>query len=203
MIEERVERLLVGYARSIGRPFALPVPVEHIVEAFLDLQILWEPIERHDGREVLAKLQPFEKRIVYNETYLALFNDTPGLERTTMAHEAGHWDLHFDKSLLAQSALPGLEEPPTYAVCRDGAKTWQERHAHSYMSYLLMPRDLLLPLIAGVNLLNWPALYELREFLGVTITALTIRLQGLGVLYVGSGGTLHESKEVHDGQMSL
>jgi hypothetical protein len=202
-IEERASHLLRRYAQWSGCHIDLPVPVDKIAEGYLDLHLLWEPINPVGPREVIAKLQPFERQVVFNETHLPLFESTVGLERTTLAHEVGHWELHFDQSLLSQFALPGLNQSHSYSVYRDGTKDRRERQAHSYMGYLLMPHSLLMPVLKQFDLLSWSSLYQLRDFLEVTITALNIRLQNLGVLYVGPDGKLYESREVYDGQMKL
>lgn len=200
-IEERADLLLDRYAQFSGRRIEIPVPVERIAEDCLDLISLWEPIQSKNGRQALAKLKPMERRVIFNETYLSLFGGTPGLERTTLGHEIGHWELHFDKSLLKQPGLPGFGEVDSYVTYKDGAKTPEEWQAHAFMGYLLMPRSLLLPLIRGKDLLNWHELYQLRDQLQVTISALTVRLQALNLVYVLDNGDLVESKEVHNGQM--
>lgn len=202
MIENRADALLSQYVRQSGRQIDFPIPVDRIAEYYLDLKLLWEPIPE-EGRGILAKLQPFKKTVVFNETHLAWIDGIQGLERTILAHEIGHWDLHFDKTLLNQPALPGFTQPTSYAVYRDETKTNQDRQAHSFMGYFLMPSSLLIPAIRQVNLLNWHDLYGLRELLQVTITALTVRLQGMGLLYVDPSSQLYESKGVHDGQMRL
>ena len=47
-----------------------------------------------------------------------------------------------------------------------------------------MPAPLLRETIQGVDLLNWPNLYRLRNLFQVTITALTVRLTRLNLLDV-------------------
>ncbi len=137
----------------------------------------------HESAEevILAGLAPRTKRIVFNETRFAMFEETPGLYRTVLAHEAGHWELHADKSLAAQLSLDGMD-PGFQCLYRKGstADTWDERNAHRFMSYLLMPADLLAPAVKGLNLSNWRDLYRLRDLFGVTITALLVRLETMG-----------------------
>ena len=71
------------------------------------------------------------------------------------------------------------------------------------MAYLLMPTSLLLETIQGVDLLNWPNLYRLRDLFQVTITALTVRLTRLNLLYVADDKQLFPSRQEYDGQMRL
>ena len=71
------------------------------------------------------------------------------------------------------------------------------------MGFLLMPTSLLLETIQGVDLLNWPNLYRLRDLFQVTITALTVRLTRLNLLYVADDKQLFPSRQEYDGQMRL
>jgi hypothetical protein len=76
--------------RKAGVPVKLPVPVEKIVEQVLGLDIEWDVIEEQPGEQILAGQVAAERKIVLNEKHLALFQAKPGLERSTIGHEAGH-----------------------------------------------------------------------------------------------------------------
>jgi Zn-dependent peptidase ImmA (M78 family) len=103
-----------------------------------------------------------------------------------------------------QSELSGLEGG---YVCRYRQATaeqgFEEIQAHKFMGYVLLPADLLRPLLKGRELLKWGVLYELREACGVTISALVRRLEGMKLLYVDEYRQLHRSKEVARGQGAL
>ena len=71
------------------------------------------------------------------------------------------------------------------------------------MGFLLMPGDLLLEAARKVDLYRWPALYQLRDLFQVTISALSIRLQQLGLLYVTDDGRLFRSRLEYMGQLRL
>ena len=71
------------------------------------------------------------------------------------------------------------------------------------MSFLLMPSSLLWDAVRDVDLTSWPNLYRLRELFQVTISALTIRLERLGVLYVATDGQLYPSLQEYHGQTRL
>lgn len=71
------------------------------------------------------------------------------------------------------------------------------------MGYLLMPSHLLLSKTRGLNLQRWRALYSLRDEFGVTITAMKVRLEKLGLTYVDDDGIFHESRQAAEGQNSL
>jgi hypothetical protein len=48
-IEELTDRRLREYERKVGKPVALPVPVEEVIEQALDLCILWDVVEERAG----------------------------------------------------------------------------------------------------------------------------------------------------------
>ena len=79
----------------------------------------------------------------------------------------------------------------------------RELQAHRFMGFLLMPSHVLLEAVREVDLLSWPMLYELRDRLQVTITALKVRLERLGLLYVTEDGKLHPSRQEYEGQIRL
>lgn len=72
---------------------ALPVPLDKIVEQTLGLDISWDEIEERSGEMVLGGLMVRSRTVVLNEKHLPLFQSKPGLERSTLGHEAAHWDL--------------------------------------------------------------------------------------------------------------
>jgi Zn-dependent peptidase ImmA (M78 family) len=130
----------------------------------------------------------------------------------TLAHEIGHHELHLLQNGVEQLEMDFTEDgvPLTNDdaavlarsgvsskgyLCRESGsqKDMRETQADRFAGYLLLPEHLLLPAIEGVNLLNWPTLYRLREQFGVSISALTIRLSNLGLLHV-SGKSLYRSE---------
>ena len=61
-----------------------------------------------------------KKTIVLNEKHLKLFEEKPGLKRSTLGHEAAHWDLEH----RANSQTPSLfDEEPEDEVRIDKRKT--------------------------------------------------------------------------------
>ena len=192
-LERLACELLIRYQHSTGRPLAAPITAESILDTTFSADLstpLWDAIPEAPGRTVLAGLAPSERLIVLNETRRQLITETPGLYNTTVAHELAHWMLHVDRAAVGQATLPGLRYELSFTCVRDDASTWDEKNAHRYMGYLLMPRDLLLPAAQSTDLSSWPAVYSLREQFNVTITALTIRLQELGLAYVDRDGVL-------------
>lgn len=201
-IEERALTMLARYSQQYEEVGSPPVPLDHIVEHLLDLKIVWAGLPADGDAVALGGLAPKARTIVLNETNLAMFEKTIGLENFTIAHEIGHWDLHFDENATPNLVLPDFEYPLEF-ICRSGDKSWDEKNADRYASYLLMPKKLILSAVKSRALTTWPTLYALRDLFKVSISALTIRLQELNLLYVDSEGNLYPSKQAYEGQTSL
>ena len=108
-IERRANRLLGRYEAQYEPISNPPIPVECILEDVLDLGILWDTIPEEPGQSILAGLDPNNKTVVFNESRLALIEETPGLYNTVLGHEAGHWEAHVDPALLDQTPLPHFD----------------------------------------------------------------------------------------------
>lgn len=202
---ERAADLLLGrYETEYGAVTNPPVPVERIMEDTLDLAILWESVPEPDGQSILAALQPDARTVVFNEARRALIIETQGLYNTVLGHEAGHWELHVDRSRQTQQHLPDLD-PGAKCLYRSSGPGGglRERQAHRFMGYLLMPTDMLLESIRGEELTSWSTLYRLRNEFQVTITALTVRLSRLNLLHVTEDGDLYPSREEYEGQLRI
>ena len=203
-LEGMATRLLLRYDSLYGAVSSPPVPVERILEDVLDLSILWDDISEHPHQSILAALEPGSKTVVFNESRRMLLTDTPGLYYTVLAHEAGHWEVHVDHGHLAQRPLPNLGRDFSCLYRSSGpGQDLREVQAHRFMGFLLMPSNLLMEATRDVDLLSWPTLYGLRDRLQVTITALKVRLERLGLLYVTEDGELYPSRQEYEGQMRL
>ncbi len=179
--------MLDRYAWEI-EPIAIPpVPVEKIADFLLDLSLEWLDIPDTVEEPILAYLQPDSKTIRLNERRLAYFEQYPGTYEYTLAHEIGHYQLHVTTA--------GRRPDQFYVYrYRQTTKNRRERQAERFASYLLMPAYLLLPAIKGINLQRWPELYRLRDQFKVSITALMIRLEELGYVYVAGNRRLYPTK---------
>ncbi len=203
-IEDKALRLLNRYEIDFGVVESPPVPVEDIADGLLDLRLLWDSVSEPPGTTVLAGLDPQKRMIKFNESRRRVIEETPGLYNTVLGHEIGHWELHVDPEMASQQQLPQLEG--TYeclyqeSTCTRGPK---ETQAHRFMGFLLMPSHLLREAIRDVELTTWVNLYRLRNLFQVTISALRIRLERLGVLYVASDGQLYPSEQEYHGQTRL
>lgn len=202
MVETRAWQTLARFCQSSGQSLSLPVPVERIAEDLYDFGLLWEPIPEPEGRTVLAGLAPQDRVIVFNETRRALFDATPFLYRTVLAHEIGHWELHVDKDTLHHPCLPGFERTLSF-VCHSVDDAWEERHAHWFASHLLLPRSLLQDIIPRDHRYSYSEIYALRDQCQVTITMMTIALERIGIAYIDNDGRIHPSKQEALGQTRL
>jgi len=72
-----------------------------------------------------------------------------------------------------------------------------------YAAAILMPKDLLRAEVDKIDRTRWSNLYRIAEQFDVTISALKVRLQQLGLLYMAKDGRLHESPTHAEGQISL
>lgn len=201
-LEGMANHLLGRYESQYGAVSRAPVPVERILEDVLDLNILWDKLSEPPGRSILAELDSSLKTVVFNESRRRLIAETPGLYYTILAHEAGHWEAHVDHALLAQSPLPGFE-PYMKCLYRGSGpgQDLREVQAHRFMGFLLMPSPILLEAVRDVDLQSWPNLYKLRDLFQVTISALKIRLERLGLVYVTEERGLYPSRQEYEGQM--
>jgi hypothetical protein len=108
-IESKTSDRIRRYESLTKTTVRVPVPVEKIVEQVLGLSISWDEIEEREGEMVFGGLLARSKTIVLNEKHLKLFEEKPGLERSTLGHEAAHWDLEH----RAEAGMPSLfEEEP-------------------------------------------------------------------------------------------
>jgi IrrE N-terminal-like domain len=201
-LERFANDLLDIYQTQSGSLLRPPIQADLVAES-IGLNLLWEEIIEEPETTVCAEVRPDERLIVVNEHRRGLLESNPGLYNTTVAHELGHWWLHVDHAALDHEELPGYMHSYAPPCQPDGRDRRDERNAHEFMSYLLMPRSLLLPRTKGMNLQAWPPLYRLRDEFDVTITAMRVRLENLGLTDVDSQRRFHKSKQAAEGQDSL
>ena len=230
-IEDIAQGRLNELEQELGRSLALPIPIDLIAEKILGLDFLWEPIDEQAGEIVFGGLIPKGRLIVLNENRRALFDQKPGLERSTKGHEMGHWDLFVDQGLLDHPALfediqddqifvlrscPAGDVQVIKSLCgspegldilhkidtRADAPD-EARAVNRYAAALAMPQQLIREEALKINRTAWPELYRLAEKFQVTITALTVRLDQLGFLYIDEQRRLYESRDVATGQRTL
>jgi hypothetical protein len=225
VIEEKAEQRLAEYERLAGPLLTPPVPLEKLLHAIYGLTPLWDEIEELSGETVLGGLKPDERLIVLNDKHIGLFEEKPGLERSTLGHEAGHWEFHVDKGTLDHPCLferhrglshrrnSGTGEIEIFAgsdctaqyleAVRRRDSSEEERVVNRFAAALNMPRKLILQAQSECNFLQWRELYDLVPVFDVTISALTTRLQQLNLIYIDENRKIHRSREEAMGQIRL
>lgn len=181
------DRVLESKACELIRRFSirqhwepdLPVPVDEIIEHELDLCIEYAIIAEPPGSIVWGSIEPGRKVVTVNESRLAQLQRYPGLERFTLAHEVGHWTMHVDHGVLHQPSLFG--HGTDIIICRDGDDSVQEQVANRFASFLLMPTDLMLRIIGEHDVGREEGMRALASAIGVSLSALRIRLSKMGV----------------------
>jgi Zn-dependent peptidase ImmA (M78 family) len=201
-IERRANSIIQAYEKRYGT-IPIPVPIEFIVENIVDLVIEWRKIPESAGEVIFAGLAPAQRKIIFNERRKKDYDDKGGLYNTVLAHEVGHWSLHVDAADLGlQTLLPGTEIASQFLLRSTAPTKPIEWQAHTFMSHLLMPYRLLRNYIETEDLCDWNSLYHLRDKFDVTISALVIRLEKMGLIYI-EDKQIYPSEAVARGQGRL
>jgi len=231
-IEARAEERLAQLANSLGRPLSPPIPVDLFIEHVLELDLLWDVIEERPGEMILGAIDPRARQIVINEKHVDLFRQRPGLERFTKLHESGHWDLLTDQTIIDHPQFLEGEDvggPVSFrqsqnncllhvlkALCttKEGVEyvcdlrsraddPYEKRVVNRYAGAVLIPKQLLREDVARKRPQRWPDVYRLAERYEVTPTAMKVRLNELGLVYIDESGTFYGSKAEAVGQQLL
>lgn len=226
-IENLATERLSQLALIFTRPLTPPIPIDLLAEKVLELDFLWEDIDELPGETVLGALYPQKRLIIINERHRTLFDAKPGLERSTKGHEIGHWDLFIDKGALEHPTLFALDDSGPFArrsspvgevtIIRQllslpgGQDVLREiksraddpeeaRAVNRYAAAILMPKHLLRAEVDKIDITRWANLYRIAEQFEVTISALKVRLEHLGLLYVGKDRSLYKNPLQAQGQ---
>ncbi len=229
-IESHAEDRLAQLAKSIGRAVTPPVPIDHFIEHVLELDFLWDEIEERAGEMILGAINPKDRQIVMNDTHAELFHQKEGLERFTKLHEAGHWDLLTDHASLDHPRLIGDDESGLVAFrhSRSGLlhvlkalctshegvqyicdlksradEPDEKRVVNRYAGAVLIPRHLLREDVDRRCPRGWRDAYTLAERYEVSVTAMKVRLNQLGLVYIDDHGKFHRSRAEAEGQQVL
>jgi hypothetical protein len=190
-IEDIAQGRLNELEQELGSPLTLPIPIDLVAEKILGLDFLWEPVDEQPGEIVFGGLIPKRRLIVLNEKRRGLFEQKPGLERSTKGHEMGHWDLFINQSTLDHPELfEGSQNDQIFALRTCPAGDVQvikvlcgspeglellhkidaraddpneARAVNRYAAALSMPRPLLREEALKINRTAWPELYRLAE----------------------------------------
>jgi Zn-dependent peptidase ImmA (M78 family) len=227
-VEDIVAARLADYENSNGK-VAAPVSVDRIIE-HCGLSILYDTIEEKPGETILGGLNTKEKLIVINEQHMKLFEEKPGLERSTKAHELGHWDIYSDKASENECLSFNYGDQTNQVVLRNSKrgplsiilnawidddvyrvyKEYTNRKDHPnvesavdrYANSLLMPEQLVKDYSLTVDLTEWKNLYKMAKHFEVTISSLCVRLQRLNMIYI-KDKKIYRSKGEAMGQKAL
>ena len=104
-IERMADLRLAEYEKKYGDIAGPPVPLEKVIAQVYGLTVLWDNINEQAGEKILGGLMPEKRLIVLNEVHRRLFEEKPGLERSTLGHQVGHWEFHIDKAVLDHPKL--------------------------------------------------------------------------------------------------
>ena len=143
----------------------------------------------------------------------------------------GHWDLFVDVSKLDHPSLFEAAAPAIFAYrsstggqvqimktllsCDDGREIVRQinsradapdeaRCVNRYAAAILMPRTIIVEEARKINRTQWPNLYRLAERFGVSISALSVRLEQFNLVYVDQESKkLYASREEAMGQARL
>jgi hypothetical protein len=232
-IEDVTAQRIRQYEARTGTTVRFPVPVEEIMEQVLNLSILWDEIEEEPGELILAGLNRGTRTIVMNEKHLELFEQKPGLRRSTQGHEGGHADLEgglgnqgpalFEESgeriVKRHSTKTNQQLEVLYELALRNEKAYrllrkitqgqdspdQKSAVDRYQSALLMPKWLLQEAAGRYDLTCWrPDLYALADEAQVNISNLVTRLLRLEMIFIPKA-TKKIYRSVHEfsGQKSL
>ena len=179
-IEAKAEELLRRYGARVGPIEAPPVPIEFIVTEFLGFETR---IENLDEPNTVAFIEPNLKMICLNEQKSDYLNRI-GPE-FTWAHEIGHLELgHFEDD--GRQLSLAIVDDDTRILHREptgGRRPRHEIQADFFAGCLLMPKRLLLREAKKLDLLDSSDIYLLKDRFNVSLTAMKIRLETLGLVY--------------------
>ena len=182
MRDEHLEAIASGLlrrARARGLwDGSAPIPVERLIERLLGVRIEFDYLDDGGGAHVLGKLVIHERTIYINTADRERFELIVGLERYTLAHEAGHFELHVDQGGYLQTNL-GLDLSTDAILCRDGDTSPREYQAERFGAYLLMPEDLVRHAVGSADTSQWSTVLSLRDLFQASGAAMRNRLRFL------------------------
>jgi len=196
-IERKAGELLTDYYKKGISEIIPPIKIDKILELHLNLNVLWESF---NDSAILAGLIPNEKTVVFNDDLKDEFSKNKSRENFTKAHEVGHWVLHVDHSAINANPLPGFSRPYEI-ICRGEVDNWDEKNADRFAGCLLIPKELIAKENTEFN--DWSDIYNIAEKFNVSTTAMKIRLENLGYLFIDENGKFYKSKEESFGQEKL
>jgi hypothetical protein len=144
--EDETAQLLAEYGHKHGMVTAPPVPVDEIVELYLELSLEFLDMRAEFGvDDIHGGLWVNEHRVGIDVSLDPSENPAMlGRYHFTLAHEAGHWRLHrhlFLKKANQPTLLPDDTPRPEY-ICRSSDMARIELQADGFAACLLMPKEM-------------------------------------------------------------
>ncbi|MBL8812484.1 MAG: ImmA/IrrE family metallo-endopeptidase [Planctomycetaceae bacterium] len=144
--EDEAAQLLAEYGHKHGMVTTPPVPVDEIVELYLELSLEFIDMQAEFGvDDIHGALWVNEHRIGIDVRLDPTENPAMlGRYHFTLAHEAGHWRLHrqlFLRKANQPTLLPDAAQRPEY-ICRSSDSEPIEVQANMFASCLLMPKEM-------------------------------------------------------------
>ena len=131
--------LLLGYEDYTGQTLSPPIPVEDIIERYLELDLQYVDFyQKHGLDNVFGALYVKNRTVAISESLLQDNNE--GRLIFTCAHEIGHWCLHSRHVDIAGRA----SGEAGVVLCRTGrtSKLPVEWQADYFAGCLLMPEEM-------------------------------------------------------------
>lgn len=227
-IETRAFEIIRGYEKKTNNKVEPPIPIEKIIMQMYDLYVEWDDIEEEKEITVLGGLASFERKIILNSKHKNLFLSTMGLERSTIGHEAGHWEYDVDKTNLDNDItleLPDIdlyylrssEKYPRITSFRGNIKSEnaqilqmlkkydlpdQARIVNRFSAALNMPIYLINEYLKTNEIQSWVEFYKMKKAFEVSTAALRVRLEQLKLVVI-KDGKFFKNKEEMLGQTVL
>jgi Zn-dependent peptidase ImmA (M78 family) len=138
-IEREADSLLLQWSAFTGRDVLPPIPVEAIIEKYLDVSLEYDDLDRILGiPDVLGATWVEERKMAINSS---LLGGVEGRISFTCSHEIGHWVLHrkYFFGQFTRSQRTEHENGPA-VVCRiSTSKLRGEWQADYFGACLIMP----------------------------------------------------------------
>ncbi|MFC7150591.1 ImmA/IrrE family metallo-endopeptidase [Cohnella cellulosilytica] len=206
-MEQITQNILHDYGFDFAKKnYPEAIPIDEIIEFHFGLDIQWDRIDHFDTSGlVMAAIIPRDKKIIMNESCKELFEEKIGTMNFTMAHELGHWVLHVNDKENLQTQMD-FNDSETF-FCRSWSKKPREEYqADMFAGALLMPKPLMQKVISNLKAqgkIQMKQLYWLAPLFKVSISALTVRLKQLDLLYIDADGNIFDSRSESQGQIIL
>ncbi len=142
-LESAALELLRKYAKWKGAVPTPPIPVDNIIEGFLELTLSVGDLRGRLGKnDVLGATWLEDKHVMIDSS----LEGNEGRFSFTLAHEVAHWVLHrpmieMEKVTLPLFAREPNSKPAPAIVCRDGQRDPAEFQADRFAASLLMPAN--------------------------------------------------------------